>query len=144
MIRRLHGIAGGLALAIILTFWLSTVASELSGLPGFIVSVKRAIPWGFLLLVPAIAAAGATGFRLGKGRRGPLIAAKRRRMPIIVLNGVCVLVPCALGLAYLAGEGRIDGVFYAVQAIELVAGAVNIAFMALNLRDGLRLRRRQA
>ncbi|MDR3372942.1 MAG: hypothetical protein P4L98_04360 [Ancalomicrobiaceae bacterium] len=144
MIRRLHPIAGGLSLATILVFWLSTVASELSGSSPIIVAVKQAIPWGFLLLVPAIAVAGASGFRLGKGWRGPLVAAKRRRMPIIALNGICVLVPCALALAYLSSEGRFDSLFYIVQAVELIAGAGNMLLMALSLRDGLRIRHRQA
>lgn len=144
MIRRLHPIAGGLSLATILVFWLSTVASELSGSSPIIVAVKQAIPWGFLLLVPAIAVAGASGFRLGKGWRGPLVAAKRRRMPIIALNGICVLVPCAFALAYLSSEGRFDSLFYIVQAVELIAGAGNMLLMALSLRDGLRIRHRQA
>lgn len=144
MIRRLHPIAGGLSLATILVFWLSTVASELSGSSPIIVAVKQAIPWGFLLLVPAIAVAGASGFRLGKGWPGPLVAAKRRRMPIIALNGICVLVPCAFALAYLSSEGRFDSLFYIVQAVELIAGAGNMLLMALSLRDGLRIRHRQA
>ena len=60
-------------------------------------------------------------------------------MPVIALNGLLVLVPCALYLDRLASAGRFDGLFYAVQAVELVAGSVNLSLMALNMRDGLRL-----
>jgi hypothetical protein len=34
-----------------------------------------------------------------------------------------------------------DGAFVAVQALELLAGALNITLLSLNMRDGLRLRR---
>ena len=30
--------------------------------------------------------------------------------------------------------------FYAVQALEMVAGAVNITLLGLNMRDGLRMK----
>ena len=39
----------------------------------------------------------------------------------------------------LVGSGQFAALFYAVQGIELVAGAVNITLMSLNMRDGLRL-----
>ena len=39
-----------------------------------------------------------------------------------------------------AATGIFDDWFYAVQGIELAAGASNLALMSLNLRDGLRLR----
>lgn len=60
-------------------------------------------------------------------------------MPIIALNGVLVLVPAAFFLAWRSAAGVFDGSFYAVQAIELAAGAANLVLLALNMRDGLRL-----
>ncbi|MEU5408747.1 hypothetical protein [Nocardia asteroides] len=42
----------------------------------------------------------------------------------------------------LASAHRFGVAFYLVQALELVAGAVNIGLMTLNARDGRRLRRR--
>lgn len=140
MIRRIHPVAGALALATIVAFWTGTAAVELLGTAEAVAAVKRAILWGLIVLIPAIAAAGATGFRLGAGDARPPVATKRRRMPFVALNGIAVLVPCAVFLDSLAAEGRLDGTFYAVQAVELAAGAVNIALLALNLRDGLRLR----
>ncbi len=101
---------------------------------------------GFLLLVPALALTGGTGFSLMRGRRGRLADAKLRRMPIIVVNGLLLLIPAALFLAFKAKADEFDAYFYIVQAIELIAGAVNITLLGLNLRDGLmmkgRLRRR--
>lgn len=72
------------------------------------------------------------------------MAAKKRRMPWIAANGLLVLVPCALLLDRWAAASLLDARFVAVQAVELVAGAVNLALMALNLRDGRRLVRQRA
>jgi len=61
---------------------------------------------------------------------------------IIAANGLLVLVPSAFLLSSLATAGRFDSLFTIVQAIELVAGATNIALLSLNMRDGLSLRRK--
>ena len=135
----IHPLAGVLATLTIATFWLSTAISELAGTPGTVVLVKTAIPWGFVLLIPALMATGASGLSLSRGRRGGLIGVKLRRMPIIAANGLVVLVPAALFLAAKARAGAFDGTFYAVQAIELMAGAANLFLLSLSLRDGFRL-----
>jgi len=140
MLKRLHPVAGVLALLTILTFWMTTILAETFGATATVVAVKTAIPWGFLLLIPALAAAGGSGFALGRQRSGALIARKRRRMPFIAANGLLILIPSALFLSFKAQAGEFDWLFYAVQALELIAGAVNIALLGLNLRDGLRLR----
>ncbi|SDE77602.1 hypothetical protein [Rhodospira trueperi] len=139
MPKAIHPIAGALALLMIVTFWISTVITEVFGSPGAVVAVKSAIPWAFLLLIPALAAAGGSGIRLAKGGAGGLAGEKRRRMPLIAANGLIVLVPAALFLAAKARAGDFDGAFYAVQAVELIAGAVNITLLGLNMRDGLRM-----
>jgi hypothetical protein len=139
MKKLLHPVAGALALLCIATFWLATVLSEIFASPATIAAVKAAIPWGFLLLIPALAAAGGTGFALAGPRRSRLAAAKLRRMPIVAANGLLILVPAALFLAARAQAGRFDTAFHAVQALELAAGAANIALLALNMRDGLRM-----
>ena len=148
MTKRIHPVAGALALLIIITFWLSTALSELLGTAAVVTAVKTAVPWGFFLLVPALAAAGGCGAALAKARSGGLVGRKRKRMPIIAANGILVLIPAALFLAHKARQGEFDGVFYAVQAVELLAGAVNITLLSLNMRDGLRMtgrfRRRSA
>jgi len=139
MTRIVHPIAGALAILTIATFWLSTAIAELLGSQAVVAAVKTAIPWGFLLLIPALAAAGGSGFALAKGRRAGLIGAKVKRMPIIAANGILVLIPSALFLASKARAGEFDISFDAVQALELVAGAANITLLALNMRDGLKL-----
>jgi len=140
MTKIVHPLAGALATLTIATFWLSTVLSELFGSQTLITSVKTAIPWGFLLLVPALAAAGGSGFALARERQGAaLVASKMKRMRIIAANGVLILIPSALFLASKAKAGEFDAAFYAVQALELVAGATNLALLGLNMRDGLKL-----
>ena len=144
----IHPVAGALALLTIATFWVSTSLSELFGSAASVVAVKSAIPWGFLVLIPALIAAGGSGFALAKGPRRGLVGAKIKRMPIAAANGILILIPSALFLASKARAGEFDTLFYAVQALELAAGAVNITLLGLNMRDGLkmkgRLRRRSA
>lgn len=128
-----------LAIFTIAIFWLSTALSELFASEAIIISVKTAIPWGFFLLIPALAAAGGSGFALAKGRRVGLVGVKRKRMPFIAANGILVLIPSALFLASKAKAAQFDAAFYLVQAIELAAGAANLALLALNMRDGLKM-----
>lgn len=142
MLKIIHPVVGTIALLTILTFWLSTIFAELFGSEALIVSVKTAIPWGFLLLIPALMTAGGTGFVLSQGDRAGVIGAKLKRMPYIAANGLLVLIPCALFLASKARAGDFDTAFYAVQTIELLAGATNITLLGLNMRDGLRLKGR--
>jgi len=139
MIKIIHPVAGAVAILTIATFWLSTVITELFASLAVVTTVKTAIPWGFLLLIPALAAAGGSGFNLAKGRRTGLIATKMKRIPIIAANGILVLIPSALYLASKAKAGEFDTAFYAVQALELAAGAVNIMLLGLNIRDGLKM-----
>lgn len=139
MLKIIHPIAGTIALLTIATFWIATVFSELFGSSATVATVKTSIAWGFLLLVPAVALTGGSGFIRSKGRRKGLIGIKLNRMRIVAANGLVVLVPAALFLAWKAGSGRLDAAFYAVQALELAAGATNIALLGLSMRDGLRL-----
>lgn len=139
MINVIHPVAGAIAILTIATFWLSTVLSELFGSHAMVTAVKTAIPWGFLVLIPALMAAGGSGFALAKGRRTGLVGAKIKRMPLIAANGILMLIPCALVLASKAKAGEFDSAFYTVQILELVAGAVNITLVGLSMRDGLKM-----
>lgn len=141
MKKLIHPLAGAVALLTIATFWVSTVLAEVLGAEPAVVAVKTTIPWGFLLLIPALAATGGTGFSLAGGRKGGLIGAKIRRMRLIAANGLLVLVPSALFLAMKARAGNFDAVFYGVQTIELIAGATNLVLLSLNMRDGLKMAR---
>ena len=139
MLKLIHPIAGGIALITISVFWFSTLVAEIFGQTATVVTVKTMIPWGFILLIPALMVAGGSGFALSRHWQGRLVDVKRRRMPVIVANGVLILVPAAFFLAFKAGDGQFDIWFYGVQSLELLAGAVNLAFLALNMRDGMRL-----
>ncbi len=142
MLKAVHPIAGAIATLTIATFWTSTVLSEAFGSKETVVAVKTAIPWGFLVLIPALAAAGGSGFKLANGRRAGLIGVKLKRMPFIAANGIIVLIPAALFLASKANAGEFDATFYAAQAVELAAGAINLTLLCLNMRDGLRMKGR--
>lgn len=136
----IHRFAGVIATFCIATFFTSTVVVELLGSPESIAMVKGLIVSpGLFILIPAIAATGGTGFVLGKARKGRLVDSKRKRMPIIGANGVLVLVPAAILLDQWATAGAFDARFYVLQGVELIAGAVNLTLMSLNIRDGLRL-----
>lgn len=137
MIPTLHRAAGGIAFLTILVFFTSTVIVELVGDVDAIVATKqRIVTPGLYVLIPAIAVTGITGFLRGRARSGRLVEAKRRRMPFIAANGLLILVPAALTLSHWAAQGRFDTAFYAVQALELIAGAVNLTLMGWNIRDG--------
>ena len=139
MLRRVHPIAGTIGFLTILTFWTSTIATELFGSVNMVVAVKQTIPWGFLILAPALAITGASGLRMAGASSDPRVQSKKFRMRFIAANGLLILMPAAFYLASLASRGEFGGLFYGVQAVEIVAGAVNLALMLLNIRDGLRL-----
>lgn len=139
MKRRIHGIAGVTGFVVIAIFWTSTVVSELFGSEATIATVKTNILWGMLILIPAMAVAGGSGMSLGRIRKGMLAARKKKRMPFIAMNGLLILMPSAVFLASRANQGVYDGWFYGIQAIELIAGAINLCLMGLNIRDGFRM-----
>ena len=141
MIRRIH-VAGALTASLaILTFWVSTISVELFGTETQIANVKDAITLGLFVLVPALAAAGATGAYMGRGSTDRRILAKKHRMPFIAANGLLILVPAVIYLDRLASRGDFGATFATVQSIELAAGLVNLILMSLNIRDGVRLTR---
>ena len=138
----IHAAAGAIALITVSAFWLSTATIELFGDAAAVTTVKNCVLAGMAVLIPAMIVAGASGFSLGKGWRSPVVARKKRRMRIIAANGLLVLVPSAFLLSSLADAGRFDSLFTMVQVVEMVAGAVNIVLLSLNMRDGLSLRRK--
>ena len=142
MKSKIHAIAGMIGFFCILTFWTSTAYSELFTSHDIVAEVKAWILRGMFLLIPAMAIAGGSGMAIGGKWKSPLAIAKKKRMPIIALNGLCILLPSAVFLAYKSGAGAFDAWFYVVQVIELCAGAVNLTLMGLNIRDGLRMKGR--
>lgn len=137
--KKIHPLAGFLAVSLIAAFFASTVFVEAFGSYEDVATVKRLIVFpGLFILVPAITTTGITGFILSRSRGGRLARVKKKRMPVIALNGVFILVPSAVYLYVLSVSG-FGASFYAVQAVELVFGAANIILMGLNIRDGLNL-----
>ena len=140
MPKKIHLFVAVIATLTIATFFTSTVFVELSGSHESIATVKSLIVMpGLLILIPAIAATGGSGFFLSKTRKDRLVDAKMKRMPFIAANGLLILVPAAIFLDQWASAGAFDTRFYLVQAAELLAGAINLTLMGLNMRDGLRL-----
>ncbi len=140
MKRKLHLTAAVLATLCIATFFAATIFVELFGSSEAVATVKQLIvnP-GLFILVPAIATAGISGFLLSNSCQGPLTDRKKQRMPFIGANGLLILLPAAILLDRWASAGSFDSWFYAVQGLELAAGAVNLTLMGLNIRDGLRM-----
>ena len=133
----IHAIAGITAFLLILTFFTSTVAVEMSGSAAAISYVKQWIVYGLFVLIPAIAITGVFGALLDKKATNKLIGIKKRRMPIITANGLLVLLPAALYLNHLAQTGDFGTGFYLAQTAEFIAGSVNLLLMGMNIRDGL-------
>ena len=139
MKKRVHAIAGGLGFLMILLFWTSTLFSELFATHDTIATIKAMILKAMVIFIPAMAIAGASGMAMGRRRKDALTAGKKKRMPVIAMNGLLILLPSAWFLAGKAATGQFDGTFYLVQGIELIAGLVNLALMGMNIRDGLRM-----
>ncbi|MGO2135111.1 hypothetical protein [Marinobacter sp.] len=141
---RIHASAGILATLTIATFWSSTLISELFLSATSVIWVKQQIVLGMFVLIPLLMITGGSGFSLGRKSTLLLVQHKRRRMPIIALNGLLILLPCALFLSWKAQQVEMGGWFYTVQVLELTAGAINLLLMGRNARDGMRLRKPQS
>lgn len=140
MPKQVHFFAGLLATLTIATFFLSTVIVELVGSHEAVATVKALIVTpGLLILVPAIAATGGSGYYLSKSRQGRLVENKKKRMSFIAANGFAILIPCSIFLNLWAAAGTFDSTFYLVQGLELLAGGANLTLMGLNIRDGLKM-----
>ncbi|MFM2074369.1 MAG: hypothetical protein RJB34_674 [Pseudomonadota bacterium] len=139
MKSRAHAIFGSIAMLCIFTFWTSTLISELFLSQSVMVAVKGMILQAMWILIPAMVVTGGSGFSLAKGRSGRLVESKKKRMPFIALNGLLVLLPSAIYLHSKAQSGVFDTSFYAIQAVELVAGAVNLWLLSKNMYEGLKL-----
>ena len=102
-------------------------------------TLKTGILWGMIVLIPAMVIVGGSGISLAQGRDDSGVLEKKKRMPLIALNGLLVLLPAAVFLAIKARAGELDTIFYIIQGLELIAGAANLTLMGLSMRDGLRL-----
>ena len=140
MKQLIHRIGAITATLCILIFFTLTITVELFGSEQAIATVKSLIVMpGLFILIPAIAATGVTGMAMSTAHsRGP-VGRKRKRMPFIGANGLLVLLPAAIVLDQWASAGRFDSTFYLIQALELLAGGINLSLMLLNIRDAREL-----
>lgn len=136
MKKIIHPLAGAFALILIMTFWASTVLVELTGSEAQIIWLKTTLPWAFLALIPAMMTTGGSGFSLTGPVKSARLKRKTKRMKLAAANGIVILIPAALLLAWKASRLELDAVFYAVQVIELMAGALNIYLLSRNFADG--------
>lgn len=140
MKNRIHFFSGFIATFMIASFFFSTIFVELFCSKLAIAAVKSLIVVpGLLILIPAIATAGGTGFYLSRSRKGQLVEKKKKRMPVIGLIGILVLIPAAILLDKWASNYSFGTIFYILQSIEIIAGGINLTMMSLNIHDGLRL-----
>jgi drug/metabolite transporter superfamily protein YnfA len=139
MKRRIHVIAGLLALTLVGTFMIATIVVEIVGDRSAVVAVKTAILFALVALVPSVMIAGLTGRSMAAGRRAPLIRRKQRRTALVAVVGIAVLVPCAVVLRAMAVHDDFGTNFAAIQAVELAGGLLNLTLLSLNARDGRRL-----
>lgn len=141
-VRKIHIASAILATLGIAIFWLSTLTAELFMSHASVTTVKMLICYAMFIFVPTMVITGMTGMKMGAKSPHPNIVRKRKRMPIIALNGLLILLPCAIYLYYRATIGMFDTTFYVIQIIEVVAGATNLTLMLLSMRDGITLHRR--
>ncbi|MGH1352843.1 MAG: CDGSH iron-sulfur domain-containing protein [Methyloligellaceae bacterium] len=137
MKTKIHAAAGVIAFLTILSFWTSTVYTELFTSHETIAWVKGLILKGMFILIPAMIIVGGSGMSLGAKRQDDPALRKKKRMPIIALTGLLVLLPAAFYLEMKASTGQFDMWFYSIQLVELIAGGSNLTLMFLNIRDGL-------
>ncbi len=139
---RTHLSAAVGALALITTFLLSSVITELMGNAADVHRIRQWIVFGLPLLVGCLAATALTGRRLARKSKASVLRRKQRRMQIVAAAGIVLLVPCAVLLSYLTASASARGVVSALEITELLAGALNLTLLVLNFRDGRGLTRR--
>ena len=139
----LHAASGAVALVTISAFWLSALAAEFILVPPGVVAVRTAILYALPVLVVALAITGSSGARLAGRSKAPIIRTKQRRMAVAAANGLLVLVPSAVFLGWRAQTGDLGAAFAVVQIVELIAGAVNVVLLGLNMRAGMAMRGRR-
>ena len=138
---RIHLSAAVGALALITTFLVSSAVTELAGNAADVHSLRQWIVSGLPLLIGCLAAAALTGRRLARKSRAALIRRKQRRMQVVAALGIIVLAPCALILDALTAGASAGAVVAGLELTEILAGALNLTLLLLNVRDGRSLSR---
>ncbi|MEL6347681.1 MAG: hypothetical protein AAFV53_31535 [Myxococcota bacterium] len=150
-ISRLHRSAATVGTGLIAVFWTLSLGAEWLGDLDTLRTVKAAIAYTMPLLVVALAAAALSGHRWSGHRwsghrwsggvRHPTILAKKRAASVMAAIGLGILAPCAIVLHLLA-QKPLTSTFWALQMVELCAGAVNFSIAVWLARAGASLSRR--
>lgn len=138
-LKNIHKIAAILALVLITSFLTSTIIADLLATPQQIAHVKNTILMFIPGLILAMMVTGISAKKLYPGAMKGALKIKETRMKIAAINGVIVLLPAAIVLARWSALGQFDGLYWAVQILEIIAGMTNLTMIGLNIRDGIRL-----
>lgn len=137
--RLVHVLAGTGAMLVIALLLATSLQVLVGAGPGGHGAHRAWVVEMLFVLVPCLALAGLSGWRLSPpGARG-VVARKMWRMRLVALIGLFVLVPLALVLDHLARQGAAGAGVLALELAELAFGSLNLVLLAGNLRDGLRL-----
>lgn len=140
---KIHLATTALVVLTISAFFISSLVAELSTQIGVIKSIKRGILYALPLLVIGMPILGITGKKLAGRSQNPIVLKKKQRMKVMMINGL-ILSTLVVFLFYQSNFREVNGLFYAVQTVELAFGLVNISLIGFNIRDGLRLSARLA
>jgi hypothetical protein len=140
-LKKLHQIAGPLALLVILVFFMSSVYAELTGDHQLIKTVKTAILFGLILLFIVMPVAVITGRKLAGQFTSTVVGRKLNRMKLIAANAA-ILVTLAILLYNRAIGDEIDQTFLVLQIVELAFGLLNVVLLILMIKDGRILNRK--
>ncbi|EAQ67223.1 hypothetical protein MED121_14889 [Marinomonas sp. MED121] len=136
-----HKTSALICFILIACFFSSSLLFDMFGNQESVLIVKNGIFYSIWLLIPLMAITGMTGVKMApKVTSGP-IGAKKKRMPLVALNGLLILLPAAYFLRELALNGEFNSLYYAIQTLELFAGFINLTLMSLNIRDAMALKK---
>ncbi|WP_240008012.1 hypothetical protein [Pseudaquidulcibacter saccharophilus] len=145
MISKVHKTAAIVAFLCLVSFWTLSLITEINADKAFFGFVRTYIFYTMFVMIAAIIITAVTGFKIAKKMRGPIIENKKKRMPFIGLNGAIVLLPLAIILFMYSNETILkgqEGMVDTLRLIELIFGAINIILISLNIKDGLKLKRK--
>lgn len=137
-IVKVHFIATVIAGLTIVTFFSLSLIAEIKGDIQFIKSVKAFILYALPVMVIAMPMLKITGDKLAGKSNNPIILAKKRRMKLMIVNGVG-LISLAVFLYYRSHFHTIDHVFLVAQIAEFGFGLGNLTLIVLNARSDLQL-----
>jgi hypothetical protein len=138
LLVKIHIVATIIAVLTIGSFFIASLVAEIKGNKEGIKNVKEVILFSLPVMLIAMPALGITGNKLGGKSTNPLIAAKRRRMKFVFMNGIA-LITLAGFLYYRSHYVAIDGVFLTAQMLEFALGLTNLVLIGLNITSGLQL-----